>query len=147
MCVAEIRVAPKGRNFIRASLTNCCCEHTHVCCRLSHLRVAPEGQGLQGFARPVAAASIHMCVEKTNQIRAAPKGRYVARVRPTRCCCKHMHCRIIKLRLSPKGQRLQRLGLADHLLRRAHTCVLQNESMQSCTEGQGLQRFGRPKVC
>ena len=105
----------RGSRITRVRPTSCCCEQTHVCC-------------------------------KTNQIRAAPKGRYVTRVRSTRRCCKHTHvcCRTIKLRVSPKGQRLQRLGLADHLLRRAHTCALQNTTMQSCTEGQGIQRFGRP---
>ena len=106
MCVAEIRVAPGGRNFIKPSPTTGCCEHTHVCCRLNHLRVAPKDQGLQG---------------------------------------------------SP-----------DQLLLRPYTCVLQNKSnqgctqgsnilpgfgrpdaaasisTQSCTEGQGLRRFGRP---
>ena len=64
MCVAEIRVAPGIRNFIKPSPTTGCCEHTHVCCRLSHLRVAPKDQGLQGFARPIAAATIHMCAAK-----------------------------------------------------------------------------------
>ena len=29
---------------------------------MNHLRVAPKDQGLQGFARPVAAATIHVCV-------------------------------------------------------------------------------------
>ena len=48
----------------RASPAYCCCEHTHVCCRMSHLRVAPKGQGLQGVARPLHAASVHMCVAK-----------------------------------------------------------------------------------
>ena len=79
MCVAEITPAPRGRNFIRASPTNCCCEHRHVGCRMSHLRVAPGGQGLQGFARPLAVASMHMCVAKITQIRAAPKGRNVTK--------------------------------------------------------------------
>ena len=68
---------------------------------------------LQGYGRPGAAVSIRMCVEE------------------------------LKLRVSPKGQRLHK-GLADHLLLRAHTNVLQNLSMQSCTEGQGLRRRGRP---
>ena len=144
----RIGVAPKGLFFIRASPTNCGCKHTYVCCRLSHFRVAPEDQGLQGFARPVAAASIHwhthVCC-KTNQIRAARKGRYVTRFRSTRCCCKHTHawCRTIRLRVShTQRSTVARLGLADHPMRWAHTRVLHNTSMQSCTEGQGLQRFG-----
>ena len=140
----------------KVSPTKCCCEHTHaycrhqgcnthVRCRLGHLRVAPKGQGLQGlqgFARPLAAASTQRCC-KINQARAAPEGRNITRLRPTRCCCKHTYacCRMIKLRVSPKDQRLH-AGLADHLLLRAHTCVLQNRSMQSCTECQGLRRRG-----
>ena len=82
----------------------------------------------------------HVCCQ-IHQIRAAPKGRNVTRVRPTGSCCKYTHvcCRVLKLRVSPKDQRLQRF----HRLLLAHTCVLQNKSMQSCTAGQGLQRFRR----
>ena len=84
----------------------------------------------------------HVCCQ-IDQVRAAPQGRKVTGARPTGCCCRYTHvcCRIIKLRVSPKDQRLQRL--ADHWRLLAHTYVLQNKSMQSCTEGQGLQRFGR----
>ena len=32
-------------------------------------------------------------------------------------------------------------GLTNHLLLQAHTCVLQNTSMQRCTERQGLRRW------
>ena len=64
-CKHEIRVAPKGRNCLSELRRPTAAVSIHtVCCRLSHLRVAPEDQGLQGFARPVAAASIHMCVAK-----------------------------------------------------------------------------------
>ena len=65
MWFAEIEAAPRGRNFVKASPTSCCCENTHVCCRLSRLRVAPKGQALQGFARPIDEASIHMCAAKS----------------------------------------------------------------------------------
>ena len=54
----------------RVSPTNCCCEQTHVGCRMNHLKVAPQDQG---FARPIAAASIRMCVAK--QIKAGLRPR------------------------------------------------------------------------
>ena len=41
--------------------TMCCCEHTHVCCRIYQFRVAPRVDMLQGFGRPGAAASLHIC--------------------------------------------------------------------------------------
>ena len=28
------------------------CEHTHVCCRISHVKVTPKDQGLPRFGRP-----------------------------------------------------------------------------------------------
>ena len=89
-----------------------------------------------------------MCVSK--QIKSGcsqrPKCHKVTRVQPKRYCGKHTHvcCRMINLRVSHKGQRLQRI--AHHLLLRAHTCVLQTKSTQSCTEGQGLRRLGRPNA-
>ena len=58
-----------------------------------------------------------------------------ARTHTHLCVC--ARCGTIKLKASPKDQRIHK-GLADHLL------VLQNLSMQSCTEGQGLRQLGRP---
>ena len=79
-----IAVAPRGRNFTRASPTNCCCEHTHVCCRVGHLKVAPKDQ-----VRPTKCCCEHTHVRyKINRIRA---GRHVIRLRKTRCCCNHTH--------------------------------------------------------
>ena len=110
-----------------------------MCCRLSHLRVAPKDQGLQGLARPLASCCEHTDVcRQINQIRAAPKGRHVPKVRSTRCCCKHTRacCGIIKLRISPKDQRLQRFGRPPAAVG-THMCVAA-KSTQSCTEGRGL---------
>ena len=82
----------------------------------------------------------HVCCQ-IHQIRAAPKGRNVTRIRPTGSCCKYTHvcCRVLKLRVRPRTNGYK--GLADHRLLLAHTCVLQNKSTQSCTEGQGLRRL------
>ena len=102
VCVAEIRVAPKGRNFIRASpvllraytcvlqksglhqevemLSGLRCEHrhTHTHTRASHthtralrtrsLEGCTQEPRVQGFGRPLAAASTHMCVEQNKSI-------------------------------------------------------------------------------
>ena len=110
MCIAKTRAAPRGRNFIKASPTNCCCEHTHVCCRLNHLRAAPKDQGLQGFSRPIAAASTHMRLAKSNQ--GCTQGSRITRLRPTHCCCEHTHvgCRMNRLKVAPKDQALQGFG-------------------------------------
>ena len=51
MCVAEIRVAPRGQSFIKALPTNCCCEHTHVCFKTNQVRAQPMVEMLQGFSR------------------------------------------------------------------------------------------------
>ena len=141
----RIGVAPKGLFFIRASPTNCCCEHTHGMLQTESLEGCTRGSRVTRV-RPASCCCehTHVCC-KTNQIRAAPKGRYVTRVRSIRHCCKHTHvcCRTIKLRVShTQRSTVARLGLADHPMRWAHTRVLHNTSMQSCTEGQGLQRFG-----
>ena len=103
VCVAEIRVAPKGRNFIRASpvllraytcvlqksglhqevemLSGLRCEHrhtqnthTHTCVthtralRTRSLEGCTQEPRVQGFGRPLAAASTHMCVEQNKSI-------------------------------------------------------------------------------
>ena len=117
-----------------------------------------------------------MCC-KIDQIKAAPKGRHVTRVRPTRCCCKHTYAcyRILKLRVSHKGQRLQRIArppaaAGTHMcvaeqtnaeLHRGsrftkvwpticcwghtHVCCRTGE-IRVAPKGQRLQRFGRAVV-
>ena len=37
----------QGSKVTRDWPTMCCCEHTHVCCRMYQFRVAPKCQGLQ----------------------------------------------------------------------------------------------------
>ena len=41
--------------------TKCCCEHTHLCCRVYQFRAAPKCQAIQWFGRSIAAASTHVC--------------------------------------------------------------------------------------
>ena len=143
-----------------------------MCCRLSHLRVAPKDQGLQGLARPLASCCEHTDVcRQINQIRAAPKGRHVPKVRSTRCCCKHTRacCGIIKLRISPKDQRLQRFGrppaaVGTHMcvaakinaelhrgprftLLAAYICALQNRRIHGCTQGACVLQNRSIKGC
>ena len=111
-----IAVAPRGRNFTRASPTNCCCEHTHVCCRVGHLKAAPKDQ-----VRPTKCCCEHTHVRyKINRIRA---GRHVIRLRKTRCCCNHTHVCC--------GQGFDRPNAA--VSTHTHTCELQNKQVQGCT--------------
>ena len=154
--------------------TNCCCEHTHVCCRVRHLRVAPMDQ-----VRPTNCCCelAHVrCKNKSNQ-GCTSESKCFKRVRSTRCCCKHTHvcCRILKLRVSHKGQRLQRIArppaaAGTHMcvaeqtnaeLHRGsrftkvwpticcwghtHVCCRTGE-IRVAPKGQRLQRFGRAVV-
>ena len=82
MCIAEITPAPKGRNSIKASPTNCYCVHTHVCCRMDHLELHPRIKSYKGSPDQLLQRA-YTCALQTNRINAAPKGRAVTRVRPT----------------------------------------------------------------
>ena len=103
-----------------------------MCCRICQFRAAPNIQGLQGFCRPNAAASIQKCVA---EIKPAPKGRNSIRASPTNCYCQHTHvCRRMEhLEFHPRIKGYK--GSPDHLLQRAYTCVFQNKSNQGCTQG------------
>ena len=88
-------------------------EHTHVPCRLGHLRVAPEGQGLQGlqgFARLLRA---YICVLQNKLNQGCTKGTKYYK------------------------------ASADQVLLQAYMCVLQNDKTQGFTQGStDTQRFG-----
>ena len=73
-------------------------------------------------------------------------GRNVTKVRSTRCCCKHTHvcCRILKLRLSPKGQRLHRFGRPPAAVG-THMCVAEYFNAE-LHRGSRFTRFGRPML-
>ena len=137
--IAEIEAAPRGRNFIEASPTNCCCENTHVFCRLSHLRVAPKSatthmcaaksiktglhpgvEMLQRFGRPGAAASTHMCAAEHSNSGFRP------RINGYKGLADH---RLLLLQNSSTQ------GLADQTLQGAYTCVLQNRRIQGSSQG------------
>ena len=110
--------------------------HTHVRCRLGYLRVAPKGQGLQGlqgFARPLAAASFTQGSTATQRFGRPPAAagthRCVAEVAPRIQRCTHG----------------SRSATARTHAVRAH--VLQNRSIKRCTRGTRVTqvtRFGRP---
>ena len=140
MCIADITPAPKGRNSIRASPTNCHCQHTHVCCRMDHL-LHPRIKGYK------SCCSEHTHVRcKTNRIRATPKGlQGFGRPAPAGT---HM-LRVAEQtnsRLHPRSK-VPRFGrpivaLSTH----THTRVLQNMSIQGCARGSRVTRFGRPRT-
>ena len=64
MCIAEITPAPKGRNFDQDFADQLLLSAYTCVLQNGSLGVAAKDQGLQGFARPVVAASIHMCAAK-----------------------------------------------------------------------------------
>ena len=146
MCIAEITPAPKGRNSIKASPTNCYCEHTHVCCRMDHLEVHPRIKSYKGLPDQLLQRA-YTCALQNKSYQCCTQGS---------SCYKGSADRLLLARTRVL-QNVKNSGfhpringykaLADHhllLLLRAHTNVLQNLSMQSCTEGQGLRRRGRP---
>ena len=160
VCVAEIRVAPRGRSFIKALPTNCCCEHTRVCCRVGHLRVAPKVRPTNCYCEHT-----HVCFKKMKSRRSqwskcykgsAEKilllayaqgfthGSTVTRDCPTICCCGHTHvcCRIHQRRVAPRVKVYA--GLADQVTHGSYTCVLQNVSIQGCTQESRVTTEGRP---
>ena len=58
----QIQRCTRGSRVTKVWPTKCCCERTHVCCRINPVKVAQRDQRLHGFGRPTAAVSIHMCV-------------------------------------------------------------------------------------
>ena len=101
--------------------TCCCCEHTHVCCRMCKFRGAPRSQRLQRSGEPIAAVSIHVCV----------------------CCAEYI---ISGVHQRTKGYK----GLTDQLLLRArthtHTASCRIRKFRAAPEDQGLRRFGRRRA-
>ena len=165
MCprVNKLRVARKDlgiKKYEGLAPTSCCCDHTHVCCRISklgvaqgsgvtrawptrcccehtHVKVAPKDQRLYGVGRRTAAVSIHMCVWQN-----------------------HMSTQGLH-----QGSKRYK-SLADQLLLRAYTYVCQKQfqvapkdhrlhgtgrptaicQVKVAPKGQGLQVFGRPRL-
>ena len=171
----KLRVARKDlglKKYKGLAPTSCCCEHTHMCFRISKLRLHPKIRGLQGLGRPGAAASRHMCVsEKTPFIQGCTQGSKVVWGRLTNCCCKAVSIHMcVAESLSTQGlhQGSKRYNsLADQLLRPAYTYVCQKQfqvapkdhrlhgtgrptaricQVKVAPKGQGLQVFGRLRV-
>ena len=146
--------------------------HTHVCCRSQGCTQGPKFyQGvadqvlLRAYTCVLQNASLGGCTQGSsspdqlllractcvlkNKKQGAANARKVTRVQPKGYCGKHTHvcCRTIKLRVSHKGQRLQRI--AHHLLLRGHTHV--GCRINQCRVAPrakvyvyALQRRGRP---
>ena len=100
--------------------TCCCCEHTHVCCRMCKFRGAPRSQRLQRSGEPIAAVSIHVCV-----------------------CCRVYH-----FRGAPEDQGLQGFDRPNAALSaHTHTCELQNKQIQGCTRGSRVTKVWPTTCC
>ena len=142
MCVAE---------QMKSGLpTNCCCDHTHMGCRMSHLRVAPihmcecvwQNKSNQGCAQGLKCfkgsadqvlLQAYTCVLRYDKTRGFTQGATVTKVSPTTCCSGRTHvcCRIHQRTVAPRVSR----GLADQILLGAYTCVWQNTGVQGCSQG------------
>ena len=93
----------QGRNLTSASPTNCCCEHTHMCCRMCNPRIKGYKGSTDHFMLRAYTCALQ---SKSNQGCTYPGVEMLQGSDPTRHCCKYTHvcCRIVKLRVSPKGQ-------------------------------------------
>ena len=144
MCIAEITPAPKGRNSIKASPTNCYCEHTHVCCRMDHLELHPRIKSYKGLPDQLLQRA-YTCALQNKSYQCCTQGSSCYKGSADRLLLART-CVLQNVKNSGFHPRINGYykALADHLLLRAHTNVLQILTMQSCTEGQGLRRRGRP---
>ena len=105
--------APTEQGLHRFGRSNCCCEHTHVCCRMCHFRTAPKESKCFNGVRP-------------NQV--LPQA-YI------RCAADD---KMIKLKISPRGSTVttvltdQKAAVSahTHCKLRAHTCVLQHNTQR-----------------
>ena len=76
--------------------TSCCCEHTHVCCRIRQFRPAPN---IPRFYKAFADEVLLQATAST-----------------------HARCRISQLRAAPKDHRLRRFGRPTAAAS-IHTCI------------------------
>ena len=149
MCprINKLRVARKDlgiKKYEGLAPTSCCCEHTHVCCRISKLRLHARIRGLQGLGRPGAAASTHMCVSEktTRSFKVAPKDQRLCGV-GRRTAAVSIHMCVWQNHTSTQGlhQGSKRYeSLADQLLLRAYTYVCQKQPVPGCTQGSQVTR-------
>ena len=99
--------------------TSCCCEHTHVCCRISKLGVA-QGSGVtRAWPTRCCCEHTHVCFRKNP----------------------------IHSRLHPRINSC--MGLADELLLRAYTCVCGRitSQLKACTKDQKGTRVWPTNCC
>ena len=111
-------------------------------CVAEWITCCTQGSRVQGFARPVVAANIHMRVERQIEAGLHPRVDMLQGSEPTRCCCKYTHvcCRIMKFHPRVNCSK----GLADSLLlRQTHVCC---RIHQRRIAAEGLQWFGRPNA-
>ena len=85
--ICQFKVAPKS---------SCCCEHTHVCCRIRQFRPAPN---IPRFYKAFADEVLLQATAST-----------------------HARCRISQLRAAPKDHRLRRFGRPTAAAS-IHTCI------------------------
>ena len=119
------------QGFRESRNTSCCCEHTHVCCRISKLGVA-QGSGVtRAWPTRCCCEHTHVRSEKTAFIQGCTQGSKVVWGRPTNCCCKHTHVCVaeshVNSRLAPRIKKVQELGRPNFAATRCcceHTHVM-----------------------
>ena len=143
-----VQVCTQHSKVIRASPTKCCCKYTHVC--VAEIRVAPKGRNfiraspvlLRAYTCVLQKSGLHQEVEMLSGLRC--EHRHTQNTH-THTCVTHTHvrCGLGHLRVAPKGQGYK--GSADHLLLRAHSCVLKKQINPGLhPKVDMLQGFGRP---
>ena len=114
----------QGSKVTRDWPTNCCCEHTHVCCRVYQFRVAPISvKGYNSLADQLLLRehTCDMCVAEKKQLRVGLADHILKREHT--CVVQN----ISHLRAAPKVKAYNYKGLADQGLLRKYTCVSQNK--------------------
>ena len=127
----------QGSKYYKASPTNCCCENTHVCCRLFHLRVAtkdrvcptsccyPKDRHVACYKGPADRVLLQACtcVLQKSKTEGFTQGSTVTKVSRTTCCGGHAYvcCRINQWRVAP-SQGLRRFARPTVAVS-THMCV------------------------
>ena len=115
--------------LIRTSPTNCCCQHTHVCCRMDHLELQLRIKGYKGSPDQLLQRA-YTCALQNKSNHGCTQGSKFFQGFADQLLLSAYTCVLQNGSLvAPKDQGLQ------ELLQRAYTCALQNKSNQGYAQG------------
>ena len=119
----------QGSRLTSVRPTNCCREHTHASCQVSQTRAAPKDQGFRGFARPIAAATIHMCVAEQINSGLHPRvDMFQGFGRPgAAASTRAADGKMIKLKMSPKKSTVTKVWPTTCCCGHTHVCCRINQ--------------------